>query len=407
MKSSTKLLMAVYGAVSSMMLTVPFSGYAGDTIPEILTIDTHVDIPYNFATPMSDAANAGNLQVNLDRMEKGGLNAVFFVVYVDQSYRNDWEYDNAKKSALKKFTAIHRMTEQYPDRVELARTAGDVRRISKKGKRVALIGIENGFVIGQDLKLLKTYYDLGARYMTLVHNGHNDIGDSAQPMDRFGDKKEEHGGLSDFGVEVVKEMNRLGIMVDVSHVSKNTMLAAAKTSNVPVIASHSGVRALVDHPRNMDDEQLEALKKTGGVIQITAVDPFLQDRTAEYYEKVGKIREELGFVEFFMERTADPSLFQTYQKRLRDEVEVKWPRASVKHLVDQIDYVVKNIGIDHVGIASDFDGGGGISGWNDASETPNVTHELIARGYSVEDIKKIWGGNFLRVMREVEKAAGN
>jgi len=371
--------------------------------PDLITLDTHVDIPYNFATPMVDAARDPHQQVTLDKMAAGGLNAAFFIVYVDQEYRNDWEYDAVKKAALQKFEAIHRMVRDYPDRVGLALTADDVRKIAKTGKRVALIGIENGFALGKDIQLLQRYYDLGARYITLVHNGHNDIGDSAQPLDHFGDAREEHGGLSAFGRKAIAKMNELGIMVDVSHASKKTMMQAVKASRFPVIASHSGVRALVDHPRNLDDEQLKAIKESGGVVQITAVDIFLKHRSPEYDAAVEAIRQDLGLIDFHMERVASKKVAATYQRRLKQEVDAKWPRASVKDLVDQIDYVVKLLGIDYVGIASDFDGGGGIEGWDDASETANITRELVKRGYSRQDIRKIWGENMLRVMEKVAK----
>ncbi|PHZ84662.1 dipeptidase [Paremcibacter congregatus] len=395
---------------SLLMIGTSVAAYAKTTdqlsIPEVLTMDTHVDIPYNFATPMVDAARDLHQQVSLDKMEAGGLNAAFFIVYVDQEYRNDWEYEAVKKASFMKFEAIHRMVRTYPERVGLALTADDVSKIAETGKRVALIGIENGFAIGKDINLLQRYYDLGARYITLIHNGHNDIGDSAQPLDHFGDAPEEHGGLSAYGREVIAKMNELGIMVDVSHAAKTTMMQAAKISKTPVIASHSGVRALVDHPRNMDDEQLLAMKKAGGVVQITAVDLFLQQRSAEYNAAVENIRQDLGLIDFHMERTASPELLALYHLRLKKEVDAKWRRASVKDLVDQIDYVVKLIGIDYVGIASDFDGGGGIEGWDDASETSNVTRELVARGYNEQDIAKIWGGNLLRVMRRVEQRDG-
>jgi len=372
---------------------------------EVLTLDSHVDIPDNFATPMVDAAHSPRQQVDLDKMDQGGLDAAFFIVYVGQGPRNDWGYDHARKAALNKFDAIHRMVAQYPDRIGLARTAAEVRRIAASGRKVALIGIENGFVIGRDLGFVQRYYDLGARYMTLTHNGHNDIGDSAQPAEKFGDAPEEYGGLSAFGRKVVEEMNRLGMLVDVSHVSKKTMLQATRHSRVPVIASHSGVRALVDHPRNMDDEQLLALKENGGVIQITAVDAFLKHRPQAYHQAVDRIRRELGFTEFLMERWAPQALYETYQRRLAQEVAPTWPPATVGDLVDHIDHVVKLIGIDHVGIASDFDGGGGIEGWRTAAETATVTAELVRRGYSAEDIAKIWGGNLLRVLKAAEDYA--
>jgi len=325
----------------------------------VMALDTHVDIPFNFATSEHDPGNA-DAQVNLDSMETGGLDAAFFIVYVGQQIRNEDNYRKATADAVAKFDAIHRLTDyMYPDRIGLADTAAEARALHAEGKLVALIGIENGFVIGQDLSLLEDFRDRGARYMTLVHNGHNDIGDSAQSRPQFGDMETEHGGLSEFGYQVVEEMNRLGILVDISHVSRKTMLDATEHSRVPVIASHSSVTAVADHPRNMDDEQLLALKENGGVIQIVAFDSYVREGG-----------------------DADVDLF-----------------------MDHIDHAVNLIGVDHVGISSDFGGGGGIAGWNNALETFNVTLELVNRGYSEEDIAKLWSGNVLRILEAAEREA--
>lgn len=326
----------------------------------VMTLDTHVDIPLNFATSEHDPADA-EAQVTLDSMAAGGLDAAFFIVYVGQQERTPANYRNATADAVAKFDAIHRMTDyMYPDRIGLADTAAEARQLFADGKLVAFIGIENGFVIGRGLSLLEDFRRRGARYMTLVHNGHNDIGDSAQPRPQFGDAgPEEHGGLSDFGYEVVDELNRLGILVDVSHVSRQTMLDATRHSKAPVIASHSSVKAVADHPRNMDDEQLQVLKENGGVIQIVAFDTYVKEGGG----------------------------------------------ADVQGFVDHIDHAVSLIGIDHVGLSSDFGGGGGITGWNNALETFNVTLELVRRGYSEENIGKLWSGNVLRILEEAERVA--
>ncbi len=325
----------------------------------VLSIDTHADIPLNFASSAYMPGYADG-QVNLDKMDAGGLDAAFFIVYVGQTERTEANYLSSKADALTKFDAIHRMTDAlYEDRIGLATTAAEARALHAQGKLVAFIGIENGYAIGTDISLLQDFRDRGARYMTLVHNGHNDIGDSAQPQQRLNDVPEEHGGLSAFGFEVVEELNRTGILVDVSHVSKKTMMDATMHSKAPVIASHSSVRALTDHPRNMDDEQLLALRDNGGVIQIVGFNSYL----------------------------------------------VAEGRANVTDLADHIDYAVELIGIDHVGISSDFDGGGGIDGWNGADETLNVTVELVRRGYSEEDIAKLWGENLLRILESAEETA--
>jgi membrane dipeptidase len=324
-----------------------------------LPLDSHVDIDLDFATDAVDPLNA-DLQVNLEKMRTGGLDAAFFIVYVGQTARTTENYAQAAADAMTKFDAIHRMTDElYPERIGLARTADDVERLVESGKLAAAIGIENGYVIGRDLSLLDRYYDLGARYMTLVHNGHNDIADSAQPREQFGDEEEEHGGISEFGARAIRRMNELGIMVDISHGSKATALEAMELSAAPVIASHSSVRALTDHVRNLDDETLLRLRDDGGVVQIVAYESYVSSE----------------------------------------------PPATVNDLVDHIDYAVELIGIEHVGISSDFGGGGGVEDWSDALETPNVTAELIRRGYTPAEIDLIWSGNFLRVWREVERVA--
>ncbi|MEE8477458.1 MAG: membrane dipeptidase, partial [Gemmatimonadales bacterium] len=244
---------------------------------------------------------------------------------------------------------------------------------------------------------------LGARYITLAHGGHNDIADSSTPRDHLDDGPEEHGGISAFGEEVIAEMNRLGIMVDVSHISKKAMLDAARLSRAPVIASHSSTRALADHPRNMDDEQLLALEANGGVMQTVAFDGYVKIPPPEKVAARAKLRQDLGLPPRGFS-TLTPEQREVLIKGLR-EIDDRWPGATVSDFVDHIDYAVDLIGIDHVGISSDFDGGGGVEGWDNAAESLNVTIELVRRGYSEEDIAQLWGGNLLRVWQEVELVA--
>ncbi len=367
----------------------------------VITIDTHDDIPFDFATPAVDPLDADR-QVNLEKMRAGGLDVAFFAVYVGQTPRTPANTEKAKADAMTKFEAIHRMTdEMYPDRIGLAYSADDAVRLHDEGKLVAAIGIENGYVIGHDLSLLETYHDLGARYITLAHNGNNDIADSAQPSEEFGDTPGENGGVSEFGERVIAEMNRVGIMVDVSHISKEASLDAMRLSRAPVIASHSGVRALTDHPRNMDDEQLLALKQNGGVIQVVALDDFVRAPAPGRVAAIDSLRAAIGGDE--------PSAMSDERRAAwRDgmaRIDERFPGPDVSDFVDHIDYAVKLIGIDHVGISSDFDGGGGVVGWSDASETFNVTLELVRRGYSEDEIRQLWGGNTLRVWRAVEDVA--
>lgn len=367
----------------------------------VITIDTHDDIPENFATAEVDPLNADR-QVNLEKMRAGGLDVGFFIVYVGQGPRTPEGFAAARASALGKFDAIRRMTyEMYPDQIELAYTAADVERIVASGKRVAAIGIENGYPIGKDLTLLARFHELGGRYLGLSHGGHNDISDSATP--REGEPAEEHGGLSPFGEQVVAELNRLGIMVDLSHTSHAAQLHAMRVSRAPVIASHSSARALADHPRNMTDEALLALKENGGVAQMVALGGYVKVRP-EFDEARRALMAEFGIVRRADFQNLSEEQRAAYQARL-DDLNAQYPPASVGDFVDHIDHAVRLIGVDHVGISSDFDGGGGVVGWNDASETFNVTLELVRRGYSEEDIRKIWGGNLLRVWRDVERVA--
>ena len=366
----------------------------------VLTVDSHDDIPFDFATEAVDPLDARR-QLNLQKMQAGGLDAAFFIVYVGQTRRTPENYVQAQADAMTKFDAIHRMAEQmYPDLIEIAYTADDVERIHADGKLVAAIGIENGYVIGRDISTLQRYHDLGARYVTLAHNGHNDIADSAQARADLGDAETEHDGISEFGEQVIAEMNRLGIMVDISHISRAAALDAIRLSQAPVIASHSNTLAVTNHPRNMDDETLLALRDNGGVMQATALSVFVKEFTPELQQATSALLSDYGIANMRGWFTLTGEQQAEATERLE---EIGY--ADVGDFIDHVDYAVDLIGIDHVGLSSDFDGGGGVLGWWDASETANVTLELVRRGYSDEDIAKLWGGNLLRVWREAEAFA--
>lgn len=369
----------------------------------VLTLDSHIDIPFDYATEVDPGNRNEDYQVDYPRMIEGGLDAGFFIVYYGQTERTPENYEKAKEGAMTKFHAIHLATSRHADRIELADTADEVERIHAEGKLVALIGIENGFVIGKDLSLLEKYRELGARYITLTHNGHNDIADSTNPNPAFGDEVEEHGGLSEFGREVVAEMNRLGILVDVSHVSKAAMMQAAEVSAAPIIASHSSASALADVSRNMDDEQLRALAANGGVMQTVALRAFVKEDPPEKEALLAALFEEFGIAS----RREAASLDEERQQALREraaEISARFP-VTVADFVDHMDHAVSVMGLDHVAISSDFDGGGGVDGWDDASETLNVTIELVRRGYTEEQIRQLWSGNTLRILREAEQVA--
>jgi membrane dipeptidase len=399
----------------------------------VIALDTHVDISPNNFTAERNYTQDLDTQVNLPKMMKGGLDASFFIVYVGQGPLTPAGYADAYKQAIAKFDAIHRLTEQIaPDKIGLAVTAADVRRIAATGRKVALIGVENAYPLGTDLGRINEFYDRGARYMSLAHNGHSQFSDS-NTGERDGWM---HNGLSELGRKAVAELNRVGIMIDVSHPSKQSMLQTVALSKAPIIASHSAVRALADHSRNMDDEQLLALKKNGGVIQMVAFAGYVKIAKPDSPERAAALqalRKEFGLPEPGAGRggpggaggagraggaggarggrgglnALSPEKRADYDRRLA-EINSRTPgdpRATVSDFVNHIDYAVKLIGIDHVGISSDFDGGGGVEGWNNAAETFNVTRELVKRGYTEPQIAKLWSGNLLRVMDEVKKVA--
>jgi membrane dipeptidase len=382
----------------------------------VITLDTHDDInPANF-TKARNYTQRLDTQVDLPKMIEGGLDVAFFIVYVGQGPLTPEGYDRAYTAAIEKFDAIHRLTKEIaPDKIGLALTAADVRRIAASGRKVAVIGIENGYPIGEDIGRVWEFHDRGGRYMSLAHNGHSQLADS-NTGERDGQWM--HNGLSELGRQVIAEMNRWGMMIDISHPSKASMLQAVALSKAPVIASHSSARAVCDHSRNLDDEQLGALKKNGGVAQMVALSSYVRPSkpdTPERVQALAALRREFGLPEsaggggrggFAALQQLDESRREAYMKRLAGINRTHPPdRATVSDFVDHIDYVVKRIGIDHVGISSDFDGGGGIVGWDDASETFNVTLELVRRGYTEEQIGKIWSGNLLRVMEEAERVA--
>lgn len=389
---------------------------------KVITIDTHNDINVNNFTDSINYTQNLDTQVNLPKMIEGGLDVSWLIVYTGQDSLNTDGYDKAAKNAMSKFDAIHRLCKEIaPDKIELALNSEDVRRISKSGKKVAMIGVENAYPIGEDLSNFEKYHELGARYISLSHNGHSQFCDS-----NTGEKDSTwlHNGLSEFGKKAVYEMNRLGIMIDISHPSKSSMEQMAALSKAPVIASHSSARALCDHSRNLDDDQLLLLKKNGGVVQTVAFSSYLntekhEARAAYMKELYNKIADSMGIEWYERSQLADLSdvqratFMQNYPRVLKlakvhASKDKNAPAAvNVADFVDHIDYMVKLIGIDHVGISSDFDGGGGIEGWDDASETFNVTLELVKREYSEEDIEKLWGGNLLRVLDQVQAVSKN
>lgn len=366
----------------------------------ILTLDTHVDIPLNYMTEI-DPGFLTDAQVDLPKMVTGGLDAAFFIVYTPQTPIAEGDYAGAQNIAETRYRAIQNLIIEYPEQVELAYTADDVRRIVKAGKRAVLIGMENAFPLGPTLNKVDLWERRGVRYVGITHMGHNQFGDSSNPKTQWGESDILHGGLSQTGRALVRKLNDVGVMVDVSHAAKSTMMQATALSRVPVIASHSGVLGMADSARNLDDEQLLAIKANGGVVQLVALGAYVKAPTPVQSAAMDALN-----TRFALKTDADYAALSEpdqafYQKGRQDIIDME-PPATVEDFVNHIDYAVKIMGIDHVGIASDFDGGGGIVGWQDASETPNLTAALVARGYSEDDIAKIWGGNLLRVMEAVE-----
>ena len=327
---------------------------------EVITIDTHCDIDLkNFTDDYNYSINTES-QVNIPKINKGGLDVPWLVVYTAQDSLNKKGYKKAYENAINKFDAIHRLINNYSNgQLRLATSSSDVFDIVNSGRKAVMIGVENGYPIAENIDIIDEFYERGARYMSLSHNGHNQLSDSnTGEYDGF----YLHNGLSDLGKKAVIRMNKLGMIIDISHPSKESIIETLKLSKAPLIASHSSARQLCNHARNLDNELLDLIKQNRGVVQTVAFATYLKE-----------------------ESTFDPN------------------KVSVKHLVDHIDYMVSYMGIDHVGISSDFDGGGGVLNWKDASETFNVTYELVKRGYSKEEIKKLWGLNLLRVLDEVEK----
>jgi membrane dipeptidase len=327
----------------------------------LVTLDTHIDIPWPTGPdPFVD----GTRKVDLPKMLRGGLTAGCFVAYVPQTTRTPGSEDAAFARALAMLDHINRMARTHAAiRVRLAARAEEIEAAKHDGALAIVPCVENGFAVGADLSRIAAFRARGAVYMTLTHNGHNALADSCNPRRDLGDRGNEHGGLSALGKAAISAMNRAGMLVDVAHASRDSMVQAADESRSPVVSTHSCISALCDHSRNMADWQLDVIRDVKGVIQITAVSAFLK-------------------------------------------ANAKPEEVTVADFADHIDYAVKRIGIDHVGISSDFDGGGGISDWNDAGQCPNITIELVRRGYDRGALEKLWGGNFLRVMRVAEGLAG-
>ena len=387
----------------------------------VITLDTHADINTSNFTEANNYTMDLDTQVTLPKMVAGGLDVAWFIVYTGQGSLDDQGYADAYANAIDKFDAIHRLTEEIaPQQIEIAYASDDVRRITASGKKVAMIGIENAYPMGLDLGLVRDFHDRGGRYMSLAHNGHSQFSDS-NTGERDGVWL--HNGLSELGRQAVAEMNKWGIMIDISHPSRESIMQTLELSRAPVIASHSSARALNDVSRNLDDEQLLRLKENGGVVQTVAFRSYLNsdknDRNREALRQLNQLIATslgtelpdpsqlrlLGPAEREVIRNQMEEINRLAAPRIEAEVNAIAPPVDVSDFVNHIDYMVDLIGLEHVGISSDFDGGGGIDGWNNAAETFNVTLELVRRGYTEQQIGQLWSGNLLRVLDEVQNIA--
>ncbi len=373
-----------------------------------LTIDTHVDIPFAYMRePRFDVGRDTPLKVDLGKMERGGLDAAFFVIWVPQGPLTPAGYARAVEQAGQKYDGIGRMLMQYPDRIRLAATPEQLVANRQAGLLSATIEIENAYSLGHDLRRLDAAFDRGARSVGLVHVGNNDLCSSSLPDTEHGEpamNSQGDAGMSAFGRAVVQRANRLGMLVDISHASDRCVRDALAVSAAPIIASHSGARAVLDHPRNLPDELLRAIATKGGVVQAVAFKEFLKrDPGREAAEK--KLQDAVAKANGDAKYDSDRDDYLPAMAQGMAAIQQQYPLPTLDDYVKQIRHMVQVAGIDHVGIASDFDGGGGITGWNDAGETRNLTAALRHAGFSDADIAKLWGGNLLRVWREVERHA--
>ncbi len=364
-----------------------------------LLIDTHNDVPSRTVEGFDIGSHSGTGHTDIARLKEGGVGAQFFAVYVAASYVNGNRSANRTLQMID--TVRHDIIGRYPDDFVLATSAKEIEEAHRHGKIAALMGLEGGHAIEDSLRLLRDYYDLGVRYMTLTHSNTNNWADSSGDIDDA--KVKHHNGLTDFGKQVVREMNRLGMMVDISHVADKTFWDALETSKAPIFASHSSCRALTNHARNMTDDMIVALAKKGGVVQVNFYCGFISQKFRDNDAADTRALDARTAKETAGKNLSEPDR-QILSEKLRKEMGLS--RATLADVVDHIDHIRKIAGIDAIGIGGDFDG---VSctpiGLDDVSKYPNLTRALLEKGYSAEDIRKIYGGNFLRVMRAVEAAA--
>jgi membrane dipeptidase len=415
--------------LAALLAVVLFRPLLADTAPNqalldkaaaiqkrIITFDNHLDVPFEYGTGGLAAGIDGPTQFDLPKAERGLVKGVSIAIFVPQGARTPAGTQRAREQAQRKFEIITGIAAQYPDRAAIAYSPADLRRIEKSGKLAIVLSILNGNAIGDDLSQFDAWYKKGVRIVGFSHAGNNDLADSSRPNLLRGDKLDEHGGLSDIGKQAVSRLNDLGVVIDVSQLSANALAQVLTLTRAPVVASHSNARAIVDHPRNLSDAQLLAVKNNGGVVAVNAYSSWVRPLPADAQRKANEVRKEFGVPTEDNLAASQPltsagvtvlsqEKFDEYNEKIHKIILDPAFKATVVQYVDQVDYVVKKIGIDHVGISSDFNHGGGVIGWDNEGEALNVTAELLRRGYSEQDIQKLWGGNFLRVWEKVQALA--
>jgi membrane dipeptidase len=399
---------ALLAAVAAVSLSISHSTHAAETAAAIhasaLVLDSHADVPQDLGVGPHDFGVDGDGQIDLPKLERGQVDAAVLAVFVPQGPRTPEGYAKARRDADAKLAAIAAIPRRYPDRAVLALSADDVAAAARIGKRAIIIGFLNAYPFGESLEPIDAYYAAGVRSFGFVHAGNNAYADSSRPS--AAGSKVEWGGLSPLGKAAVAKLNDLGVIIDVSQLTPDGVRQILALTRAPVVASHSGVRGVVDAPRNLSDAELDAIKAVGGVVQIVAFGPYLVNPGPDFAAKVAPIRVQFGLPAAYV-KTSDGTEALAPDKRVdySHAVNTLLPKATVKDLVDSVDYAVKRIGVDHVGLSSDFNHGGGVVGWDDEGEAAGVTAELLARGYSEADVDKLWGGNYLRVFKAVEAKA--
>jgi membrane dipeptidase len=383
----------------------PVSTHARTLQNSAVVIDTHADTPQRFLDEGFDIGNTDpndKGQISLEKIRAGNLGAEFFSIWVDPETTDAAHYD---RRALDLIDSVYQQTARHADRMMMAFTAADIERAHREKKFATMMGIEGGHAIQDDLHLLRDFYRLGVRYMTLSWSNTNNWADSSGDIDD--PKVQHHNGLTEFGKQVVLEMNRLGMMVDISHVADKTFWDTIEVTKAPVIASHSSARALTNAPRNMTDDMLKAVTKNNGVVMVNFFSGFIDENYRKAEEAQAKDREAAVKEYLAQQKASGKDVQYVDAERIQEEWLARIPRPPLKALIDHIDHIAKVAGVDHVGLGSDFDGVSGAlpEGIRSAADLPKITQALLDRGYSDDDIKKILGGNLLRVLREVERVS--